>query len=149
MLSSAAMLRKKPHNKVLICRLGVIALAIWLGGLNCLLCCGPFEAASQAKAETCSTSVSSGLEQDDCCKTESSGEETPAGDSCDGEYCFLNAPSTELPNQINLHQTFAATLPPVLIPTELESIPPASFSFDVQRLQNQRGTYLRCCVFLI
>lgn len=152
------MLKRNPYNKSWRWLLAT-ALAIWLSGMSCLLCCGEMASAKAleggveacVEAEICpaaetNTDIAQARGEDDCC---SESHDQSDSSSCQEECCILDGPSSDLPRTPQPHQ-LVATAPSAawnLIPTD--TIAPPSFSTGQPRLQNRSGTYLRCCVFLI
>lgn len=153
------MLKRNFHDKFWPARFLTSALALWLSGMSCLLCCGEMisakvvEAGVEAcvEAEICAaaetnTDVAQARSEDDCC---SESHDQSDSSSCQEECCILDGPSSDLPrtpqpNQLIITAPSAARN---IIPIEI--IAPRPFSTGQSRLQNRSGTHLRCCVFLI
>src|SRR5262245_4978808 len=145
------MLRRNSSNLLRLHRFAAIALALWLSGLSCLLCCGTLMPAdfttaahdcSIAQAESCG--AESG--EDSCCSEPSEqSEKSP----CQKECCILDAPLADLPLAKRLIQS-PATLPAAtwrsILPDQTTKLSSTTGWF---RLPDQKETYLRCCVFLI
>jgi hypothetical protein len=142
------MLRRKYSQ---LHRFAAIALALWLSGVSCLLCCGTLATAdvttvtddcSMIQAESCGMDGAG----DGCCSEPSEqSDENP----CQKECCILDAPLADLPLAPQLIQS-PATLPVAtwrfVLPDKLTEL---SFTTRRFHLPDQRETYLRCCVFLI
>lgn len=153
-LRFAAMFLKKLHNRTFPHRLSIVALAIWLGGLNCLLCCGQFFPA--VAAETPSCLAADGQDQnhevcveEDCCAGSESGQPAQHSGCQDGECCILDAPSSDLPRTPETIHPQPAITPSNWLPIASEPAFSIPHSSNQLRLENRGDTYLRCCVFLI
>ncbi len=145
------MLRRNSSNPLRLHRFAAIALALWLSGLSCLLCCGTLAPAdfttvahdcSMDQAESCGPENG----EDGCC-SEPSGQSDKS--PCQKECCILEAPLADLPPAPQLIQSPGAL--PVATwrfvpPDQITKLP---FNGGQFRLPDQRETYLRCCVFLI
>jgi hypothetical protein len=146
------MIHQSSNNPFRLRRVITVMLMAWLGGLNCLLCCGPNVLAATPEVASCSATAQTNAEsracaEDDCCAVPEQENESSA--PCEEECCILDAPAADLPpapQQRQLTATLAA----------MDRLPTASL---IKRRSNpshlrppllgDQQTYLRCCVFLI
>jgi hypothetical protein len=131
----------------------VTLLAVLLSGTSCLLCCGPMEK-SAAEAENCAVSlpVEDSAElchKDDCCSENSGDTSSSTEVPCQDECCILNAPASELPATLKLHQFSAVLSPTVSSPSLALPVKNYKLPFLNQHLPEGQTIHLRCCVFLI
>lgn len=130
-------------------RLTATVLAIWLSGLNCLVCCGPSVYASQTEPQNCATQLNDRCEDDDCCTVPTESEQAPPADSCEDECCLLSAPVTELPSPNHLKHFSSSDLPANLRYEVAEPATPYAMAPHALLPADRQKTYLRCCTFLI
>jgi len=128
-------------------------LAVLLSGTSCLLCCGPMEK-SAAEAENYAVSLpvedSAELCHEDSCCSENSGDTSSSSEApCQDECCILNAPASELPATLKLHQFSAVLSSTVLSPSFALPVKGDKLSVLPHHLSEGQTIHLRCCVFLI
>ncbi|MGE0126767.1 MAG: hypothetical protein AB7U82_01590 [Blastocatellales bacterium] len=146
------MLRRSSHNKFWQTRFLATALAVWLSGMSCLLCCGKIvsaetpEAESCAAADECSTDGSEAHGERGCClESHDQSDSSP----CQKECCILDGPSSDLPRAPHLIQPSATPVQAAwnLVPADIPAQP--DFQPGQLQLPNKQETYLQCRVFLI
>jgi len=138
-----------------ICSLATLALALWLGGFGCALCCATLETKECCSGEAFFAIDASSLEdQHGCCLIDDQND-SPSPDTAISKRTSLKRCAL-LPNDetslalipqiiIDDHTASTFTEPVLFQPPALEIRPVAVDTSPPGRID----TYLRCCVLLI
>jgi hypothetical protein len=146
---------RNSYNRFWPSRFLTIALAVWLSGVGCLLCCEA--GAEAAETEICAAADDCAMAEaeannsethgeEDCCSQHGERSDSPP---CQDEGCILDGPPSELPRTPHLVQLIATPTSAAWNFALPDIPPPPSFTNWRPQFPNRRETYLRCCVFLI